>query len=308
MKIYHNISDFKKLSKATVTIGTFDGVHLGHRKILNRLKQKAYQDGCESVVISFWPHPRAVLKPAETTKLLSTLNEKIDLLKESNPDHLLIIPFTKELAETSSLEFIQKVLVEQIGTTTLVIGYDHKFGKNREGGFQFLKENSKTFGFDVEEIPREDIDTTTISSTNIRKFLASGDVSAANILLGRPYSVQGVVIEGDKIGRKINFPTANLRIDEDEKLLPGNGVYTITADLNNEKFYGMANIGFRPTVKGKELRIEAHLFNFNRTIYSDILKLNFISFIREEKKFESLQDLESQLMIDKETALQLLSI
>ncbi len=306
MKVYRSIDDFSKLKHAVVTSGTFDGVHLGHKKILTRLVEKARDTGSESVVITFWPHPRAVLQPDQPTSLLTSLDEKIELIGESNPDHLIVLPFSRDFSNQSSLEFIHSILIDKIGTKYLIIGYDHRFGKNREGSFEFLKDNASGFGFEVEEIPREDVRNVTISSTNIRKSLQLGDLDNVQTLLGRSYFITGIVVHGEKIGRELGFPTANIQPDESLKLIPRDGVYAIEAEWNKIRYPGMMNIGYRPTMGGLSHVIEAHLFDFDKKIYGDHLRIYFRHYLRPEKRFDSIDDLKAQLNEDKLSALDLL--
>lgn len=308
MKVYHGIQEFVKLSNAVVTSGTFDGVHLGHQKILNRLKEVAQQTGGETVVITFYPHPRSIISPDNSTvKLLSTLDEKIELLTQNGIQHLLIIPFTRAFSELSSEHFIQQVLVETIGTKTLVIGYDHRFGKNREGSFEYLKEHSFHYGFAVEEIHRQDIEHVTISSSNIRKALMDGEVSKADHFLGRNYSLSGVIVKGKQLGRTIGFPTANIQVREVAKLIPVDGVYAVKVDYRDDVFDGMLNIGNRPTVDGTYQTIEVNIFDFDKEIYGENLTIEFIERVRSEKKFSSLDELKQQIVLDKETVKTILS-
>lgn len=304
MKYYHSLDEFEKPALSVVTSGTFDGVHIGHQKILKRLKEISQQCGGETVVITFWPHPRMVVADdSQNLQLISTIEEKIDLLKNQGIDHLIIIPFTRSFSELSSEEFIREILVEKIGTKKLVIGYDHKFGRNREGSFDFLRTNAPHYGFDVEEISRQDIDETAISSSRIRKALLSGQVIAAQELLGRPYSLSGMVVKGKQLGRTIGFPTANIQVKETYKLIPANGVYVIRARYNGEEYKGMLNIGIRPTVDGTEKTIEAHLFHFGKEIYGETLQIEFLKYLRPEEKFGSLASLTAQLKKDQESAL-----
>jgi riboflavin kinase/FMN adenylyltransferase len=279
MKIYHTLESFQKLSYAVVTSGTFDGVHLGHQKILARLKEIANLNGGETVVLTFWPHPRMVVsEDSQGLQLLSTLDEKIELLTDLGIDHLLIVPFTRSFSELSCEDYIQQILVDQIGTKKLVIGYDHRFGRNREGNFDFLKNNAQYYGFKVEEIPREDIEETAISSTRIRHTLTSGHIEEANSLLGRPYSISGTVVKGKQLGRQLGFPTANVQVSSFHKLVPNNGVYIIRAVVDGISHEGMLNIGTRPTVDGRVRSIEANIFNFERDIYGEKLKIEFLSY------------------------------
>jgi riboflavin kinase/FMN adenylyltransferase len=309
MNVYYGIQEFKKLENAVVTSGTFDGVHLGHQKILNRLNQVADLTNGQSVVITFYPHPRSVISPDnQIVKLLSTLDEKIELLENSGVNHLLIIPFTREFSELSSEEFIQKILIETIGTKTLVIGYDHRFGKNREGGFDFLKANKEKYGFDIEEISRQDIENVGVSSSKIRKALQEGDVPTADHFLGRNYSVSGLIVKGKQLGRTIGFPTANIQVREIAKLIPLDGVYAVKVYYKDDVFGGMLNIGNRPTVDGTYQTIEVNIFDFDQEIYGENLKVEFLQKIRNEKKFNGLDELKEQIAKDKITCKGILNI
>ncbi len=302
MNVYYGIQEFKKLENAVVTSGTFDGVHLGHQKILSRLNQVAKLTAGQSVVITFYPHPRSVISTDnQIVKLLSTLDEKIELLENSGVNHLLIIPFTREFSELSSQEFIQKILIETIGTKTLVIGYDHRFGKNREGGFDFLKANKEKYGFDIEEISRQDIENVGVSSSKIRQALEEGDVPSADHFLGRNYSVSGLIVKGKQLGRTIGFPTANIQVREIAKLIPSDGVYAVKVHYNQRVFGGMLNIGNRPTVDGTYQTIEVNIFDFDQEIYGENLKVEFLQKIRDEKKFNGLDELKAQIAKDKIT-------
>lgn len=308
MQVYQGIQEFKRLANAVVTSGTFDGVHYGHQKILKRLKEVTQQTGGQSVVITFYPHPRSVISTDnQTVQLLSTLDEKIELLEKNGVDHLLIIPFTREFSELSSEEFIQKILVETIGTQTLVIGYDHRFGRNREGGFDYLKANASKYGFSIEEISRQDIDNVGVSSSKIRKALLEGNVQIADDFLGRNYSVSGLIVKGKQLGRTIGFPTANIQVREIAKLVPVDGVYAVKVYYKEETFGGMLNIGNRPTVDGTYKTIEVNIFEFNRDIYGESLTVEFISKIRNEQKFSGLEELKAQIARDKETCTAILA-
>jgi riboflavin kinase/FMN adenylyltransferase len=307
MKIYHNLDDFSQLPNAVVTSGTFDGVHLGHQKILDRLKEVASKHSGETVVITFWPHPRLVLNPTDTKlKLLNTFEERIELIKEQGIQHLLRIPFTKEFSNISSADFIQKILVGKIGTRKLVIGYDHHFGKNREGSFEQLQLNGPRFGFDVEEIPRQEIENIGISSTKIRTALEAGDVAGASTLLGRAYSITGRVVQGEKLGRMLGFPTANLDLDSHYKLIPAEGIYAVMVLHEGQTYKGMLYIGQRPTVGGIHQTIEVNIFDFDKDIYGETLTVQFISNIRQDIKFNDLEALKKQLALDKQAALGML--
>ncbi|WP_456458060.1 bifunctional riboflavin kinase/FAD synthetase [Reichenbachiella sp.] len=296
-----------EIQNAIVTSGTFDGVHFGHQKILKKIVKTAKELNGKSVVLTFWPHPRFVLFPEEKTlKLLSTFEEKAQLLEEVGIDYLVKVEFTKAFSQLSSESFIQNMLVEKLKTKKLIIGYDHRFGKNRSGSFEYLKENSDRFGFEVEEIPRQDIDDVGVSSTKIRQALFHGEVDLAAEFLGRLYSIQGTVVEGKQIGSKLGFPTANISVAEDFKLIPKDGAYAVRARVNNQWHKGMLNVGIRPTVGGLHRVIETHLFDFDEQIYNQPIQIEFVKNLRDEKKFDSLEELKTQLQKDKITSLHLL--
>lgn len=308
MKVWHGIEEFKKNGNAIVTSGTFDGVHVGHQKILDSLREMANQQGGETVLITYWPHPRLVLDPSESNiKLLTTFEEKARVLERYGLDHLVKINFTREFSNQSSEEFIQKILVKGLGTKTLIIGYDHKFGKNREGSFASLMANSSKYGFEVIEISRQDIENVAVSSTRIRKALAAGDIHISNQYLGWEYCLNGTVVDGDKRGRQIGFPTANLEIDSELKLIPANGIYAVRVIYDGKSYKGMLNIGVRPTVDGTTQTIEVNLFDFDKQIYGETLRVQLVRRIRFEKKFDSLESLRLQLIDDKKMAEKILS-
>ena len=306
MKIYRGIDDFKKLDYAVVTSGTFDGVHFGHQRILQRLAEITEKNGGESVLITYWPHPRLVIYPGQELYLLSSIEEKSDLLSQKKVDHLVIIPFTSEFADLSSEDFIKNILVDKIGTKKLVIGYDHKFGKNRSGSFEELKKDGPIYGFEVEEISKQMIENNAVSSTKIRKALVEGRVEIANEYLGRPFCLHGLVIEGDKIGRTINFPTANIEVGFKNKLIPAEGIYAVKVKIDRFNFDGMLNIGFRPTFGGNQKRVEVNIFDFDENIYGKEIVVEFFHKIRSEIKFENSGALKAQLQKDKIEAQQIL--
>ena len=306
MKIYNGLNEFSKLDFAVVTSGTFDGVHIGHQKILRRLAEITRKNGGESVLLTYWPHPRIVLYPDQKLYLLTSIKEKSELLSQEQVDHLVIIPFTKKFSGLSSEEFIKDILVERIGTKKLVIGYDHKFGKNRSGSFEVLKKDSPIYGFEVEEIPKQMIENNAVSSTKIRKALFEGKVEIANDYLGRPFCLHGTVIGGDKIGRTLDFPTANIKVDFNHKLIPAEGIYAVKVKTGQRYLNGMLNIGFRPTIGGTQKRVEVNIFNFNQDIYGKEIVVEFYHKIRSEIKFENLGALKSQLQNDKIEAQQIL--
>lgn len=309
MKIYHGIEDFIKLPCAVVTSGTFDGVHVGHTKILSRLREVATNTNGETVVITFWPHPRMVLHPEDMSlKLLNTFEEKAELLKAQGIQHLVRIPFTKEFSQLTSEQFITEILVKTIGTKKLVIGHDHHFGKNREGSFEQLMLNAPKYGFEVEEIPRQDVDHVGVSSTKIRKALEGGDIQTATHFLGHHYSITGRVIMGDKLGRLLGFPTANIEIETYYKLVPADGIYAVKVRYGSRDFIGMLYIGNRPTVDGVKRNIEVNIFDFNEDIYGESLTIYFHDMIRSDIKFSDLEELKKQLYLDREAALKILAV
>jgi riboflavin kinase/FMN adenylyltransferase len=307
MKIYEGLSNLPNIPNPVVTSGTFDGVHLGHQKILIQIKESARQLKGETILITFWPHPRLVLYPDQhNLRLLSTFEEKTKLLEQFGVDHLITIPFTHEFSQMSSREFIEKVLVQKIKTKKLIIGYDHRFGKNREGSFEYLQANSAEFGFEMEEISRQEVDDIGVSSTKIRKALEEGDLETAKGYLGRPYELTGIVVRGKQIGRSIGFPTANIQIQTDYKLIPKEGVYAVEAEIDNISYRAMLNIGMRPTVDGNQQTIEANLFDFEGDLYGKQLTIKLKHFLREEQKFENIEALKAQLICDQELAKSLL--
>ena len=288
-----------EITNAIVTSGTFDGVHFGHHKILKRIVRTAKEVGGKSVVLTFWPHPRFVLFPEENTlKLLTTFEEKAKLLKEVGIDYLIKVKFDIEFSQLSSEGFIQSMLVEKLKTYKLVIGYDHRFGKNRTGSFEYLKGNSARYGFEVEEISRQDIDDVGISSTKIRQALSHGEVDKAAEYMGRSYAIEGEVVTGKQIGTSLGFPTANILVSQDYKLIPADGAYAVLVTLKGKQYQAMLNIGIRPTVGGLSRVIETHIFDFNQDIYGATISIDFVSYLRAEMKFESLNELKIQLSKD----------
>lgn len=304
MKIYHHLSDFKKLDNAVAAIGTFDGVHFGHRKIISRLVETARSTGGETVILTFFPHPRLILDPEnQDLKMINTINEKAAILEELGVDHLIITPFTRDFSNLSPDEYINDVLVGTIGIKHIIVGYDHRFGKDRKGGMQDLIAAGKVKGFDVEEIAEQDIHDVAVSSTQIRKALLCGDVALAATFLGYHFSIRGRVIKGDKIGRTIGFPTANIFVEETYKLIPSDGIYAVTVRLNEGTFKGMAYIGQRPTINGMTRNIEVNIFDFNQEIYGQDITMTFMEFLRHDVKFTGLEALKAQLQQDKEDTL-----
>lgn len=307
MQLIDDLEHFEAPEYAVVTSGTFDGVHVGHQKILRKISKIARDKGGKSIVLTFWPHPRFVLQKGEGLKLITTFEEKAALIAKSGIDYLVKIPFTKEFSELSSDQFIRKIIVEKLNTQKLVIGYDHRFGKNREGGFEYLKENAAEYGFEVTEIPRQDIEDVGVSSTRIREALADGAIHVANDFLGRPFELSGFVKEGDRIGRSIGFPTANIDVPETYKLIPADGAYAVQVLIEEQLYQGMLNIGQRPTVSGQERRIEVNIFDFDADIYNKRLSIRFIKLLRKEQKFANIDELKAQLSLDKQQASDILN-
>jgi riboflavin kinase/FMN adenylyltransferase len=306
LEIIHSIANFSSEEPSFVTIGTFDGIHIGHQKILKDLIEAAQKNNTKSVLLTFFPHPRMVLQQNVSIELLNTIEEKSMLLEEMGLDYLIIHPFSREFSRLTALDFVRDILVNQLHTSKLIIGYDHHFGKNREGNIDQLREYSHLFDFEVEEIPAQDIDDVSVSSTKIRNALHEGRLKTANKFLGYNYMVHGTVVNGKKLGGKIGFPTANIDVKEDYKLIPKTGVYVIQTTVNDQIYKGMLNIGYRPTVDGKHQTIEAHLFDFNGDLYGTFLKIEFLYFLREEQKFDSVEHLITQLKKDRENALSFL--
>jgi len=307
MKIYHHIDEFKPVKNAVVTIGTFDGVHLGHRKILSRVKELAEASGGETVVLTFFPHPRMILRPEdESIKLINTINEKAGLLEQLGIDHLIITPFSRDFSNQSAEDYIRDVLVQKIGTKKIVIGYDHRFGKDRQGGLTDLQRLGPVYGFDVLEIPEQDIHAVAVSSTRIRAALLNGEIDLANEFLGYPFFITGKVTRGDQIGRKIGYPTANILIEENYKLIPSDGIFAAKVKIADKGYTGMAYIGSRPTISGITRNIEVNIFDFDTEIYGQQIKLEFHHFIRNDIKFSSLEELTTQLGKDKQDTVRLM--
>ncbi|SOD78973.1 bifunctional riboflavin kinase/FAD synthetase [Spirosoma fluviale] len=303
MIIYRGLDDIQPLPNAVVTSGTFDGVHRGHQIILSRLTEVAQASGGESVLITYWPHPRTVVSnDSQNLKLLTTLDEKIELLDQAGVEHLVVIPFTRSFSELTSEEYIRQILLDKIGTKKLVIGYDHRFGRDREGGFDYIQAHQSEYGFEVEEIPRQDVEAVGVSSSKIRAALNEGNVHTANLFLGRPYNLTGTIVKGRQLGRTIGFPTANMQVDDPSKLIPANGVYAVDVEYAGQTLGGMLNIGFRPTVAGTHQTIETYIFDFDKDIYGEHMTLRFREFLRPEQKFDGLPALVAQLKHDEEAA------
>jgi len=300
MKVYYSISEMPQIANAVVTQGTFDGVHLAHQQILKRLKQIAADTNGETVLITYEPHPRMVLFPNDHgLQLLSSAQEKIALLENQGIDHLLILPFTIEFSRWSSLKFIKEIIVDALQTKYLVIGYNHRFGKNREGSFEHLSQYASAYGFEVQEIPAQEIDNLSISSTKIREALQKRNCLLARQYLGYFYSISAKVVEGKKLGRTIGFPTANLQVFDPNKMIPMQAVYAVYVEINGRILRGMLNIGNNPTIPGKGNSIEVHIFDLDEDLYNQTLRVHFVDKLREEIHFNSIEDLKTQLNKDK---------
>jgi riboflavin kinase/FMN adenylyltransferase len=308
MKIYHNIDLFQPVPNPVVTVGTFDGVHLGHQQIFASMKEEALRCGGETVVVTFYPHPRLVIHPdSKNLKFINTQERKYEIISKNDIDHLVIIPFTREFSNLSAGEFVKRYLVEKIRMHKLIVGYDHHFGKDRLGGYNELKGQGKIYGFELKEVPAMMIDGVPVSSTKIRNALIGGDIRLANSLLGYHYSISGKVVYGNRIGRTIGFPTANIEQDDEYKLISAVGVYACKVDYHGRIYKGMGNIGYRPTIDVGDLTIEVNIFDFDEEIYGEHIIIYFIERIRDEKKFENLSALRDQLTIDRAKALEILS-
>ena len=308
MKIYDHIDNFKPVKNAVVTIGTFDGVHLGHRKIIEGITELAKQTGGETVILTFFPHPRMILHPEDQTiKMITTMNEKALLLEQLGVDHLIITPFSRDFSNQSPESYIRDVLVNKIGTKKIVIGYDHRFGKDRKGGLADLQNLAPVYGFEVVEIPEQDINDVAVSSTRIRQALLNDETELANKFLGYPFFITGKVVRGDQIGRQLGYPTANIMVEENYKLIPGDGIFAVKVEVEGQKYKGMGYIGHRPTISGMTRNIEVNLFDFDQDIYTKPIRMEFLHFVRGDIKFESLDQLKEQLGSDKEAVMALLN-
>lgn len=308
MKIYNSTKEFKAAEKTSVvTIGTFDGVHIGHREIIKSLVKNAHSNEDKSVILTFYPHPRLILQQGIDLKLITTLQEKISLLEKTGLDYLIIEPFTKEFSRLTALDFVRDILVRELKMKKLVIGYDHHFGRNREGNFEQLQEYGKVYGFEVKEIPAQDIQNISVSSTKIRKALEEGNIERANTYLGYEFMITGTVIHGRGLGTQWNYPTINIRLEEKYKLIPKAGVYIVKTFLNNTNVFGIMNIGFRPTVGGKHQTIEVHLLDYNADLYGANIHVQLSYRLRDEQKFSSVDKLIAQIKQDEKKARELIA-
>ena len=299
MTIYNNINEFNSTDNTILTIGTFDGVHLGHQKVLERLTNSAKENNLKSTVLTFFPHPRTILNPNKPLKLINSVKERTELLNRSKVDNLIIHPFDKNFSELDPEKYVVEILVKKLKAKIILIGYDHKFGKNRTADITDLKIYGKKYGFKVIEIKAEEISNIAISSTKIRKAISEGNISTAKKYLGYDFSLSGKIVHGKSIGRTLGFPTANIEVKEEYKLLPKNGVYLIQSVINHNKYFGMMNIGIKPTIKESSKTIEVNFFDFEGDLYDKNIEVNIKKFIRDEIKFDSLELLKSQILKDK---------
>ncbi len=301
MRVFHHISEITSINNSIITIGTFDGVHLGHQKIIKRLVELKEKQGGETLLFTFAPHPRKVLFPEQKDlKLITTTEEKCELLKQFGIDNVLVFPFTKEFSQMNADNYISEIIAKGLKTKTLVIGYDHRFGSNREGNIDTLKQYSTQFNFDVEEISAQEINQLNVSSTRIRKAIEEGDIDVANEFLGYSFFVTGTVIKGKQLGRTIGYPTANIQVQDEDKLIPKIGVYAVNVEHNNKRYKGMLNVGVNPTTDtDNKIKIEVNIFDFDKEIYGDAIKVEFVKRIRNEEKFANLDELKQALANDK---------
>jgi riboflavin kinase/FMN adenylyltransferase len=303
MRKVKNIETYKPDYPAVVTIGTFDGVHVGHQKIIKRLINTGKTEGLKSIILSFFPHPRMVLQKDSNIKLINTIKERHDILDALGLDYLLIKKFTKEFSRLSAEDFVKDILVDKINAKKVIIGYDHRFGRNRNADINDLKVFGKTYGFDVEEISAQDINDVAVSSTKIRAALDAGNIQKANTYLGYKFMLTGKVAKGRGLGKELDYPTANIEIDEDYKIIPKQGSYIVRSFINDSIVYGMMNIGMNPTVNGQKQTIEVHFLDFDKDIYGQNIQIELLQRLRDEEKFESVEALKTQLSIDKQTTL-----
>lgn len=301
MQVHRDIESLPKFTNAVITIGSYDGVHIGHRKIIQKLNAKAKKIDGESVIISFHPHPRKIIYPNDKSLvLLNTVDEKIALLSKLGVDHLVLVPFTIEYSQQHPLEYIENFIVKNFSPSCIVIGYDHRFGKNREGNIDLLKENSDRLGYQIEEIKKQNIDDIAVSSTRIRASIQDGNIAEANRLLGSCYRFSGIVIHGEKVGEFLGFPTANLELTDEHKLVPSEGIYAVRINIESNEYEGMMYIGKKPTLhEENDNSIEVNIFNFKDSLYDKEIQVEIVDFVREDKKFDSLEELKAGIAADK---------
>ena len=303
LNVFPSISEFNSTKKTIVTIGTFDGVHIGHQKIIEKLIQETKKADCESLILTFFPHPRMVLNGSSSIKLLNTINEKSSLLEKMGLDNLVVHPFDKKFSNLSAEEFVKTILVDSFNLKKIIIGYDHRFGNNRAANIDDLISFGKKYDFEVEQISAQEIDSVSVSSTKIRDAISDGNMIVANEFLGYDYILSGKIITGKQLGRTIGFPTANIKIEENYKLIPKNGVYIVKSHLQEKTVFGIMNIGLNPTVNGEDLSIEVHFLDFEADLYNKNITVSVIARIRDEQKFTSIDLLKAQIQEDKNYAI-----
>ena len=303
LNVFPSISEFNSTKKTIVTIGTFDGVHIGHQKIIEKLIQETKKADCESLILTFFPHPRMVLNGSSSIKLLNTINEKSSLLEKMGLDNLVVHPFDKKFSNLSAEEFVKTILVDSFNLKKIIIGYDHRFGNNRAANIDDLISFGKKYDFEVEQISAQEIDSVSVSSTKIRDAITDGNMIVANEFLGYDYILSGKIITGKQLGRTIGFPTANIKIEENYKLIPKNGVYIVKSHLQEKTVFGIMNIGLNPTVNGEDLSIEVHFLDFEADLYNKNITVSVIARIRDEQKFTSIDLLKAQIQEDKNYAI-----
>ena len=307
MRIFDNLKSYSSEKESILTIGTFDGVHIGHNKILKRLIQDSKKNNLSSLVMTFFPHPRMILNKSHEIKMIDTIDEKINLLEKTGLDNLIIHPFDNNFSKIRAKEFVEEILVKKLKIKEIIIGYDHKFGKDREASVKDFKKFGQDYIFNVKEIPAEEIDSIAISSTKIRDAILNGEIEKCNKFLGRNFILTGKVVYGEGLGKKIDFPTANIEIKETYKIIPKNGVYLVKTKINSNTYFGMMNIGIRPTVGGRNKSLEIHFFNFKDNIYGKNVSIEIIKKIRDEEKFSSIDQLKIQLKKDEQFCLKLIN-
>lgn len=306
MQVHRSIEHLPGFSNAVITIGTFDGVHEGHKKIIDALIKEARSVNGEAIIITFHPHPRKIVKPDEHLQLINTFDEKIQLLEKTGIDHLVVVPFNEQFASQTADEYLGNFLIGKFHPHTIIIGYDHHFGKDRQGNFMLLAEKADVYDYRLLEIPKYILKEAAVSSTQIRNALLQSDVDTANKLLGYDFFFEGLVIEGDKLGRKLGYPTANLEYSDPDKIHLGHGVYAAYADVNGKNYKGMLSVGNRPTLHNSNERVEANIFDFDKNIYGQTIRISVKKYLRSQEKYASLEELKNQLALDKENSLKLL--
>lgn len=309
MQVFRELNKLPQFSNSVITIGMFDGVHSGHRDIIQKLNELAKETSSETIIITFHPHPRHIIAPGQPVFYLTTLEEKLTILQSLGISNVIVVPFSREFSEMDAMDYAENFLIKNFNPKCIVFGYDHKFGKNREGDIHLLKSVAEKYQIRVEEIPAHIIDSLTVSSSKIRNFLLDGNISEANNLLGYAYSLTGIVVRGDQLGRTLGYPTANMHVEDEHKLIPGDGVYVVDVKLKRDpkQFYGLLNIGTRPTFNKTEKRIEVYILDFENEIYGEEITVQFLKFLRKDKKFNSTEELVAAMDLDKENGLKFIN-